>query len=617
MKRPPSPLANPLANNPLLTRADVERAMLALFEPLLPHFSPGGARVKLGSEGVLFGAQCEELEGFARPLFGLVPLAMGGGSFDHWPLFARGLAHGVDPEHDEFWGYPGSDQRMVEMAAIGFALAFLPEHLYDPLPPKARRNLAEWLGRINQHAPNDCNWQFFRVLVNLGLQEVGIPHDAGAVAESVRILETHFDTGGFYHDGQPERIDYYLPWAYHAYGLIYARSNHADPSIAGRYRERARQFAEAFQYRFDAHGRGIPFGRSLTYRFAQAAFWSALVFADEEVLPWGRVKGLLLRHLRYWSTLPISDRDGVLSLGYAYRNFAIVEPYSSAGSPYWCTKAFLALAAPPEHAFWQAEEETSDQFEGSLERVHEEPESGALFLRDGFQSIMLSTGQHELKWPGTAAKYGKFAYSSAFGFSVEPQATLPDQGVYDSMLALRETTGPWRARVTSSERVVENARVSSLWEPWPDVWIRTVLVAAQAPWHFRIHRIDTKRPLKASERGFAVGRGPREGSSTKSSLLDDATGLVATTELGVSAIFDLELTNSRQVRRRAGLLRPLPATNLIWPRTVLPCLDIVLEPGRHLLACAVYASEELRDDDATTLFGKMPPLPESFLDGLD
>jgi hypothetical protein len=41
-------MANPLAQNPLRRREDVERAAAELFAPLLPYFSEGGARVNGG-----------------------------------------------------------------------------------------------------------------------------------------------------------------------------------------------------------------------------------------------------------------------------------------------------------------------------------------------------------------------------------------------------------------------------------------------------------------------------------------------------------------------------------------------------------------------------------------
>jgi hypothetical protein len=92
-------LANPLGSNPLVGREDLQLAARQLVEPLLPFFSAGGVRVNLGSQGVLFGSESEELEGFARPLYAIVPLTLGGGQFEHWPLYQRGLALAEAPRH--------------------------------------------------------------------------------------------------------------------------------------------------------------------------------------------------------------------------------------------------------------------------------------------------------------------------------------------------------------------------------------------------------------------------------------------------------------------------------------------------------------------------------------
>src|SRR5207248_7125795 len=120
--------------------------------------------------------------------------------------------------------------------------------------------------------------------------------------------------------------------------------------------ERARLFAKDFVHYFNAEGTALPFGRSLTYRFAQGAFWGALAFANVEALPWGVIKGLYLRHLRWWMRQPIFTETGLLTIGYTYPNLVMAESYNSSQSPYWALKAFLPLALPEEHPFWQAEE---------------------------------------------------------------------------------------------------------------------------------------------------------------------------------------------------------------------------------------------------------------------
>ncbi|MGH2233356.1 DUF2264 domain-containing protein, partial [Enterococcus faecalis] len=79
-------------------------------------------------------------------------------------------------------------------------------------------------------------------------------------------------------------------------------------------KERATLFAQEYKYWFTQPGVAIPFGRSLTYRFAQVSFFSVLVFADVEALPWGEIKGLISRHLQQWMNKDIFTTDGLLSV---------------------------------------------------------------------------------------------------------------------------------------------------------------------------------------------------------------------------------------------------------------------------------------------------------------
>ena len=84
--------ANPLVGNPLETRSDMQHALLDLFDPLLPYFSKGNARVRLDAAAAHFDRAAADLEGFARPLWGLAPFAAGGGEFLHWRRYAERIA---------------------------------------------------------------------------------------------------------------------------------------------------------------------------------------------------------------------------------------------------------------------------------------------------------------------------------------------------------------------------------------------------------------------------------------------------------------------------------------------------------------------------------------------
>ena len=57
------------------------------------------------------------------------------------------------------------------------------------------------------------------------------------------------------------------------------------------------------------------------------SFWGALAFADVELpapLTWGMVKGIVMRHLRWWQTQHnIWSSSGTLTIGYSYPNMYV------------------------------------------------------------------------------------------------------------------------------------------------------------------------------------------------------------------------------------------------------------------------------------------------------
>lgn len=597
---------DPWANNPLRTREDFQRAVMALFEPLVPAYRAGGARVSLGETATVYDRVTADLETFSRPLWGIVPLAAGGAPFAYWNLIHNGLTHGTDPADTQYWKavgdtQAGPDQREVEMAPMGLALALIPDLFFDPLPDEARERLVAWLDSINHHplAPN--NWQFFRVLVNLGFARVGATVNQQAMDESLALIDSYWLGDGWYQDGKVANTDFYNPWALHFYGLIYATLHGGkDPERAARFRERARRFATDWEARFDAAGRVIPFGRSLTYRFGAAAFWGALAFATEEALPWGQIRGLWARHVRSWLGKPIWRPDGVLSIGWGYPNLLMSETYNGPGSPYWALKAFLPLALEANHPFWATPE---DESAGTAPRQVAQAPAVAYVSRDDQQAQMLNGGRGVWFMRHGPAKYGKFAYSSAFGFSLDPDDplfTLQRSG--DSMLFLISADGVVRGRSSVVESGVDGDVVWSRWQPFTDVTVTTVL-CGQTPWHARIHRIVTGRALDTYEAGFAVGTdGDPADTADTGSASDGARGAVASvrTAWGVSIIGELWPTRHAVVRALQ------PNTNLIHPRAVAPGLEGKLAAGRHTLACVVAAVEPPRD----LTISDMPAIPD-------
>ncbi|WP_439872550.1 DUF2264 domain-containing protein [Rhizobium leguminosarum] len=570
--------ANPLAGNPLETRADMSRALLALFDPLLACFSNGNARVTLNGGGAHFDRAAADLEGFARPLWGLAPLGAGKGDFAHWHRFAEGLANGTDPAHPEYWGtVNGRDQRMVELAALGFALALVPEKIWEPLDARARSNVVAYLKHVRQFDYADNNWKFFRIFVDIALDRLGADFDRSLTRQYLEELEGFYIGDGWYRDGNVRRIDHYIPFAMHFYGLIYSKL--VDDDYAKRYRERAVLFARDFQHWFAADGATIPFGRSLTYRFACAGFWSALAFADVEALPWGEVKHLCLQHLRWWAKKPIADRDGVLSIGYAYPNLLMSESYNSAGSPYWAFKAFLPLAIAEDHPFWTAKEKVPEQAPDIVPQRH----PGMVIMRAGGDVVALSSGQENLQMRCGTEKYAKFAYSARYGFSVEADERAFALAAFDSALAFSDDGLHYRVRETNEEARLAGEVLYAKWSPFPDVDVETWLVPV-APWHIRFHRIRTSRPLRIAEGGFAIGRRDFELDT-----LSASNGVAyAIGEADFTGILDL----GSSVKRSGLVQKAMPNTNVIVAKTLVPQLRGQISAGETILVTAVLALDD-------------------------
>lgn len=568
--------SNPLFGNPLHNRADVACALDRLFMPLVKYFSPGAARVRLGSTAALYDTIAVELEGFASPLWGLAPWAAGGGHFHHWDLYREGLTNGTDPHHPEYWGTPGgSDQRLVEMAAVGVALRLIPQLLWEPLTAKAKQQLVNYLNYARALPPINNNWKFFPLLIDLGLEEIGIKVDSTLADQSLRDIDHFYLGDGWYRDGDVRRADHYLGFSWHFYGLLYAALKRKDEGRCDIFRERAALFARDFQHWFDVDGGTLAFGRSMTYRFAASAMWGALSFAGVDVFSPHQLKRRYLQHLRWWSQHPIADRDGVLSVGYGYPNLLMAEAYNSPASPYWAFKAFLPLALAQDHLFWQADEAPISSESKPVALKH----PGMVIMHTPGNVTALSSGQECMNMRGGSEKYAKFIYSSRYAFNIESDERMFSLCAFDGMLGLSENGRHFRVRERNKCARLAGNILYALWKPWPDVKIETWLVPANN-WHIRVHRINSGRVLLSTEGGFAIN------SPNHMTCQTTADTAVAQGDHDLSIICDL----AKDKTRRPHVHRAQPNTNLLHPRTVVPQLRGKIDIGTRLFITAALVA---------------------------
>ena len=574
----------------LSSREEVTQALMTMLSALDKQFPAGVAQLSLGKTCAHYSTGIAEMEGLSRALWGLFPLMAGGADVPFSEKYINAIKLGTDPQSPSYWGETGPyDQRLVEMAAYGLGLALLQDTLTDRFSETELKNLHRWLNQITDAQMPDSNWNYFAIIVQLGFKRAGMPYDQAAIDRRFNMMEAYYLGGGWYSDGPGRPKDYYISMAFHFYGLIYATLNaQDDPVRAATLRERAGLFAKDFIYLSAADGASVPFGRSLTYRFAMVAFWSGVAFAGLDVFSPGVVKGLILRHLRWWLEQPIFDRDGILTLGFAYPNLAMCEDYNSPGSPYWALKVFLIMALPADSDFWQAQELPLPE----LAPVHAiVPAQQILQHHENSQHVvMLTSGQLELNnYVNTEAKYTKFAYSTRFGFTIERGRYGIKHAACDSMLLLSDNDNYWRGRRECDSVEMQDGAIYSRWLPWHDVQIDTWLIPC-GDWHVRVHHVTSARRLQTVEGGFAVIKADAE-TSGQWSQVRAVNGMSVIADIAPQAPF----------RRGDSVVTPPNSSVMFAECAVIPTLTGEIDAGEHWLCCAVNASG---DSDA-----RQPILP--------
>lgn len=542
--------------------------LLDMIKPLSSHYSKESAHLQLGVTAAGYGNKIAGMEGFSRVLWGMIPFWAGGGKEkDLLDIYQKGLANGSNPEADEFWGHLGErDQRMVEMAAISFGILLIPELLWEPLTSKEKDNLANWLGEINLHSQPENNWQFFKVITNLALKSVNKPWSEEQVEDAIGKYESFYLGNGWYADGKRPQMDYYTSFAIHYYCLIYAKFMAEEDQIrATLFKERAKEFAKTFIYWFDEEGKALAFGRSQTYRFAQAAFWSICLVAEVDCFSVGVLKGLITRHLEYWMRQPVFDNGHILSVGYTYPNLMISEQYNASGSPYWALKTFAFLALPDEHPFWSSECEALPE----LETPKLIKECGMIMKRSNYDISALTSGQYPtIEHPHSAEKYAKFAYSSCFSFSVPRSYYSLEEMAPDNMLCFH-AHGMYYVRRKCESFHLEEGKITSVWKPVEGIEVETQLIPT-VDGHIRQHRINSTIECFAYDCGFSYPKNIEQ--------------LKTEADNGFSRAYDENGTS--EIRSNIGkgmVIQAAPNTNLSFPLTVIPAVCCEIKKGETIL----------------------------------
>lgn len=576
----------------LHTKQDFRDLMLALLDPLKPYYSEGKAELELGRTMAHYDIKATYMEAFSRPLWALVPFWAGGGkNAEFEEIYRKGLVSGTDPSGKEYWGECKSfDQRFVEMAAISCGILFSPEVVWNPLSDSEKKNLEDYLNKINEHPLPLCNWIFFAILVNIAMKKVGRRYSPNLLKTYIDGIDEFYLGDGWYRDGDSYQKDYYISFAIHYYSLIYAKvMEEEDPERAVLYKERALLFAKQFIYWFDEKGAAIPFGRSLTYRFSQVSFFSACLIAGIEPFPVGVMKGLIVRHLQDWMKKPIFDRNDILTIGYGYPNLLMAERYNAPGSPYWSMKTFGFLMLPDDHPFWSCEAQDLPKLSPACPM----PYADMFVYHYGNHTTAFAPGVYSrFGHGGIVSKYSKFAYDTRFSISIAKSNYELHENAPDNMLAFW-IDGYVYVRRICEDRKITSEGVYSKWSPYPGIIVETTILPGPVG-HKRIHKIQSSIPCEAYDCGFSIDRGDFEEVGYYEETTDHCCKAGNNTMLcevsGSIFVGEDEASDKKDAKLGEGyLMYADPNMNLLYTKTAIPCIKYEIPVGKTEIHTEVLA----------------------------
>lgn len=488
-----------------------------LLQPLVALMQPGRAALDIAGPASDHDAQADRLESYARPLLVAahwlqsVPRAEDAAlraQVVRW--FREGLVLGTDPAHPEYWGPDASyHQHHVEIGLMAIALQLVLPDLWEPLTRAQQDQVARWFASARGNGVVNNNHLFMAVHILEFLEKLGYGHrtDRAIITNFLDRLEGMHRGGGWFEDGINQAYDHYNAYAFHFYGLWWARLHGGrEPARADRWREWARIFVNDYQHFFAASGEHPAFGRSISYRFnGLNVFGLSLAEGCCDLAP-GRARRLCTRNLDFFLSRPIRQAQGCLALGWVDAFEPVMESYSCAASPYWAAKGLAPLLLPPDHAFWNDPEEPLPAEEGDFVRIM--PAAGLLVRGVGGEVEILNAGSQisNLNLRYGAWKWSKTAYRTGVSFTLA--FPPPTNWSFDSAVTITLDDGRVFGRHSTVPVEMSDSHLGYSW----GLGFKTNQINCgmetflwwKAGWLLQVHHFDAHQPGVLRLGGYAL-----------------------------------------------------------------------------------------------------------------
>ena len=507
------------------------------------------------------------LESFSRSLLGWSFLK---GYEDVKRIILSMIKNGVNCNCNKYWGkLHNNDQKIVEMFPI---LLFCIENkilFEENFNSQDKQNLQNWFFQINEVQVPHNNWQFFIILVNRFLKLLDLEYSKERSDQAFSIIEDMYLGDGWYSDGKTQQRDYYIPFAFHYYALLYSKYTPED-NRSDKFLHRSKLFAQSFKLFFSKEGNALAFGRSLTYKFAQVAFWAIYSdFLDDEY-ELSYIKGIINRNLTWWQSQNIIDSNGFLNIGYSYHNQFMTEYYNAKGSSYWCLKLFIILINKSDRFF----KITPLEFH-SKERKELIPALFSTLITHNGHSYLFMNGQKSNNQFGnTEAKYEKFLYSTICAPCVSRSLYGIENLACDNSLVVQIGN---TLLVRKSCKIIKIDRdiMISKWIISKDISISSYIFP-DAPYHYRIHVVKTNQKLYLYDFGSAIKRDSQLSATTTNNIA------ICHNQNQASAIYTLKDQGF------ANICNCSPNVNIQFPNVVIPYTCIQYARGIHYVIDCCY-----------------------------
>ncbi|HBL76168.1 MAG: hypothetical protein A2W90_08730 [Bacteroidetes bacterium GWF2_42_66] len=332
--------------------------------------------------------------------------------------YIKAITKGTDPGSPVFWGNPEPFDQVGSVFALGAYLN--PVLFWDPLSEAQKRNILNYLQKQAFNKTYDNNHHFFHMVAAPLLEKYGYDANREHLAQMFERLLGWYRGDGWFIDGSNRGFDHYNLWGFQLYLHVLDKFDKKwHDQFGARIKQVSAHFFETLPFLFGRDGGPIPWGRSLSYRFADnaAIAWASL--SGNCTLPPGQARRIASGELKYFWKHGCLDDNKLLTIGYWAANASVAEGYISPGDPYWATHGLACLLIPEDDPFWTAVEEPmpADGAGGKLAvpgaqfTVRVSPIDGEARLYPAGQPF-----KHDRKSWQIGTKYDQYAYSSYLGF---------------------------------------------------------------------------------------------------------------------------------------------------------------------------------------------------------